>query len=108
MRPVVVVAGVFVLILGCALISIGPFLTTSAFYREEVNIMRQTGSGAPNLNSTYYSLSNDLDQATRVVLLGVILAPIGGTILAYGLITKEGQKVVTEAGRNEPEPRVPA
>ena len=108
MMTVAVVAGVFVLILGCALISVGPFLTTSAFYKEEANMMRQAGSGTPNMNSTYVSLSNDLDQATRVVLLGAILAPIGGTILAYGLITKEGQKVVTEAGRNEPEPRVPA
>ena len=108
MRPVVVVVGVFVLILGCALISVGPFLTTSAFYKEEVSLMRQSEGGNSNMNSTYLSLSNDLDQATRVVILGVILAPIGGTILAYGLITRKGQKAVTEASRNESEPPVPS
>jgi hypothetical protein len=106
MRPGVVVFGVFVLILGSALISVGPFLTSSAFYREEANIIRQ-GSSGPNLTSTYTTLSSDLDRATGVVLVGVILAPVGGTILVYGLISKKGQKVVAEASRNEAEPPVP-
>jgi hypothetical protein len=97
LRPIVVVVGVFVLILGCALISVGPFLTSSAFYREEVNLIRQGASGT-NQNSTIIALTNDLNQATTVVLLGAILAPIGGAILAYGLITKKGEKVVAEAG----------
>lgn len=106
MRPVVVVVGVFVLILGGALISIGPFLTNSAFYKMDANIMHQGSS--TNLNSTYSAVSDDLNQAARVVLLGVILAPIGGAILAYGLITTRGQKAAAEASRNEAEPPVPA
>lgn len=104
MKPAFVVVGVSILILGGALIFVGPFLTTSAFYREEANIIRQGSSSSPNLNSTYSALTNAVNQAATVVILGVILAPVGGGILAYGLITNKSQDAI----RNQAESSVPA
>lgn len=104
MKPAFVVVGASLLILGIALISVGPFLTTSAFYRNEVNLISQSSSTPPNLNSTYRTLSDALNQATIVVLVGVILAPIGGGILAYGLITRKRQETVAHLDPGEAKP----
>ena len=98
------VVGASILILGVALISVGPFLTTSAFYRNEFNLASQGSNTAPNLNSTYRALSDAVNQATIVVLVGVILAPVGGGILAYGMITSKSQGAVARLDSGEPKP----
>ena len=94
MKAVFVVIGVFVLILGGALIAAGPFLTATAFYKEEGNFITQQSSSGPNYTSAYSVLAGDLNQAEKVAFLGVILTPIGGAVLAYGLITNRSQKAI--------------
>ena len=113
MKVAFVVIGVFVLILGGALIAAGPFMTAAAFYREEGSFIAQQNSSAPNYTTAYSALASNLNQAEGVVFLGVILTPIGGAVLAYGLISGRSQKAFVrpdegEANRNEAESSSPA
>ncbi len=93
------------MILGGALIATGPFLTTSAFYRDEMGVVSQRIGGA-NLTSLYSAEAAALNQAEMVVLLEAILTPIGGAMLAYGLSTGKNREMVArldydETGRDE-------
>ena len=91
MRPYLVVTGAFVLILGFALINTGPTLTSASFYKEEAGLFSaqagNPGNATASLAQLYSQEADAINQAEIILYLGAVLAPVGGAILALGLVT---------------------
>jgi len=91
MRPLLVVVGAFVLVLGLTLMLLGPTLTTTSFYKEEAKLFSTQENGATNATAALTQMYNDevntANQSEIIVLVGAFLAPSGGAVLAFGLAT---------------------
>ena len=91
MRPPIIVLGAFILILGFGLMSLGPTLTTASFYKSEAGLFSTQASGSANttavLAQMYQDEVNAVNLVEIIVLVGALLAPIGGAVLAFGLAT---------------------
>ena len=91
MRPLLVVLGAFVLVLGFTLMNLGPTLTTTSFYKSEAKLFNiqanSSSSGTAALAQMYNDEVNTANQAEIIVLAGALLAPSGGAVLAFGLAT---------------------
>ena len=90
-RPVLVVAGAFILILGFTLMNLGPNLTTASFYKSEAELIRTQAGESANATAAiaqmYTDEVNSVNQIELIVLVGAVLAPAGGAVLAFGLAT---------------------
>jgi len=91
MRIADIVIGAALLVAGAALIAFAPFFTTTGFYRAETQFSESFNSSvAASLVSTY---SFYADWGELIAIVGVVLAPVGAAILAYGLtVGKGGEK----------------
>ena len=91
MRPLLLVLGAFVLVLGFTLMNLGPTLTTASFYKSEAKLFTAQANSSGNetaaITQMYADEVNALNQAEVIVLVGAFLAPSGGAVLALGLAT---------------------
>jgi len=94
MKPFLVVTGAFILILGFALMSLGPTLTTASFYKAEAGLI-STQSSSVNATAALAQMYNDevnaVNQAEFILYVGAVLAPVGGAILALGLVSNKSK-----------------
>ena len=102
--------GAFLLVFGGALMYYAPVLESGAFYKAEGAAFQvETGQNATeaNINSAvsaaYNQALNIVNQAETISLVGLVIAPIGGGVLAYGLVAGKG-----EAKVSAPEPASPS
>lgn len=96
MRPFLVVIGTFILVLGFTLMNTGPTLTEASFYKTEAGIIGNQTTNVTNetaataaLAQLYKGEVNAINQAETILYVGVVLAPVGGAILALGLVTNK-------------------
>jgi hypothetical protein len=99
MKPLLVVMGAFILILGFTLVSTGPTLAEASIYRAEAGIIGNQTTNATNETAANAALAhfyseelNGINQAEVILFLGVFLAPVGGAILALGLVSNWRKK----------------
>ena len=91
------VMGAFVLILGFTLMNLGPTLTTASFYKAEAGLLSNQANQGSSVNTTavfaqmYKDEVNAVNQAEDILFLGAVLAPVGGAVLALGLVTNKGK-----------------
>lgn len=81
----------FILILGGTLIAFGPILVTAAFYKVELGAITANSNGGnvtSSIQSLYQSGVDAVSQAEIIILVGVILAPVGGAMVAHGLLPR--------------------
>jgi hypothetical protein len=92
MRPLLVVVGAFILVLGFTFMNLGPTITTASFYKSEASLFSNQANGSANataaLAQMYKDEVNAANLAELIVLVGAFLAPSGGAILALGLVTR--------------------
>jgi len=97
MRPPLVVMGAFILILGFALMNLAPALTTASFYKEEAGLISKE-SNSVNATAALAQTVNDdvnaVNQAEIILLVGAVLAPVGGAVLALGLVSSKNKDEV--------------
>jgi len=86
-------AGAFLLVLGGALIAFGVFL---ASWGPNLNSLFPPGASNVSINWAAISLVS--------ALMGVILAPIGGAFLAYGIGANRGARTGVGPGQAQPQP----
>ena len=88
MRPVLTTTGAFALVLGVALIFFATFYVQTGVLRAEGSVSSTTNASTILSTYTNYAATGEL-----ISLAGVIIAPVGAAILAYGLSTgKRGEK----------------
>ena len=94
MKPLLVVTGTFILILGFTLMNTGPTLTEASFYKTEAGFIGNQTTNITNSTAAtaafaqlYKDEVNAINQAEIILFLGVVLAPVGGAVLALGLVT---------------------
>jgi hypothetical protein len=94
MKPFLVVTGAFILILGFTLMNTGPTLTEASFYKTEAGIIGNQTTNITNETAAtaayvqlYKNEVNAINEAESVLFLGALLAPVGGAVLALGLVT---------------------
>jgi len=92
MKPLLVVAGAFILILGFTLMNLGPTLTTASFYKTEAGFISKESSSV-NATAALAQMYNDevnaINQTEIILFVGAVLAPVGGAILALGLVSSK-------------------
>ncbi len=93
MRIAFVVIGAAVLVAGASMIAFAPFYTNTGYYRAALHFTQVGGFNASSAASLFSSYA---DRGELIAFVGVVLAPIGAAILAYGLASgkngvKEGQ-----------------
>jgi hypothetical protein len=98
MRPMFVSVGAALLVLGSAMIAVGPFVVSTGFSREELSYIQTSANGVNQ--STLYSMYNQIaNQGELIVLTGALLAPVGAWLMAYGLTSRK-----PEAPSSQPAP----
>lgn len=83
-KPVIAALGAFLLVLGGALIAFASFYVSTGFINAELGSAQSFNStmGVSTLLSKYSGIAS---TAELVSLAGVVLAPLGGAVLAYGV-----------------------
>jgi hypothetical protein len=100
MRTAFIVAGAALLVAGAALIAFAPFYTDTGFYRAELKYSQLAYNSSSAYSSTVLNIySGYADNGELIALAGVIVAPVGGALLAYGLSAKK-----TEANEKQAAP----
>jgi len=92
-----VVIGAFILILGFALMNLAPALTTASFYKEEAGLISRessSGNATTALAQMYNDEVNIVNQSEIILFVGAVLAPVGGAVLAMGLVSNKGKEDV--------------
>jgi len=86
MRTAYLVVGAALLVAGAALIAFAPFYTNMGFFKAELKSteleFNSSSTASSAMLSTYSSYA---DAGELIALAGVIIAPIGGALLGYGL-----------------------
>ena len=92
MRTAFVVAGAALLVAGATLIVFAPFYTETGFYRAELKysqeVYNSSSTASTSVLSTYSSYA---DNGELIALAGVVVAPVGGALLAYGLTARKAE-----------------
>jgi len=88
MRPVFVTAGAVLLVLGASMMAAGPFVLSTGYVRQELELIQSNPSGtnSSQLLSIYDSVAN---QGEFLVITGALLAPVGAGLMAYGLTARK-------------------
>jgi len=72
----------------------GPTITSASFYKAEAGLISKessTTNATAALNQIYNDEVYAVNLAEIILLVGVVLAPVGGAILALGLVTKQSK-----------------
>ncbi len=90
MRIVFLVIGAGLLAAGGALIAFAPYYVTTGLYRAE---FRASQSFNQNVSAIFSEYTNYVETGDLIALAGVIAAPIGAAMLAYGIAAgRAGEK----------------
>jgi hypothetical protein len=87
MRPMFVTVGAALLVLGSAMIAVGPFVVSTGFSKQELSYI-QTNANGVNQSTLYSIYDQTANQGELIVLTGALLAPVGAAMIAWGLTTK--------------------
>jgi len=87
MRPMYVTVGAALLVLGAAMMAVGPFVVETSLYKQELSFVPSNQS--VNQSTIYSAYDNAANQGELTVLIGVVAAPVGAALMAYGLTSKK-------------------
>jgi len=96
-----VVLGAFLLVFGGAMMYCAPVLQGGALYKAETSVYQaqsNQNSTSANIDSAisaaYNQAQSTLSLAETISLVGLVVAPIGAAVLAYGLVAGDRQAKV--------------